>query len=61
MDTAGMVILTACASWSLITAAARDGRPGGVLLAVPAAASGYAAEHWRRLPRPVRRRRPGSP
>jgi hypothetical protein len=38
-----MVILTACTSWSLITAAARDGRPEDVLLAVPAVASGYAA------------------
>ncbi|GAA5205697.1 hypothetical protein GCM10023323_14010 [Streptomyces thinghirensis] len=38
-----MVILGACASWSLITAAARDGRPEGVLLAVLAVAAGYAA------------------
>ncbi|MFJ6693127.1 O-antigen ligase family protein [Streptomyces sp. NPDC091294] len=38
-----MVILAACASWSLITAAARDGRPEGVLLAVLAVAAGYAA------------------
>ncbi|MFF9455550.1 O-antigen ligase family protein [Streptomyces flaveolus] len=37
-----MVILGACASWSLITAAARDGRPEGVLLAVLAVAAGYA-------------------
>jgi hypothetical protein len=56
-----MVILTACTSWSLITAPARDGRPEDVLLAVPAVGAGYAAEHWRRLPRPVRRHRPGSP
>ncbi|MFE0802211.1 hypothetical protein [Streptomyces sp. NPDC058812] len=38
-----MLILGACASWSLITAAARDGRPEGVLLAVLAVAAGYAA------------------
>ncbi|CAM5252610.1 hypothetical protein SVIOM342S_03751 [Streptomyces violaceorubidus] len=38
-----MVILAACASWSLITAAARDGRPEGVLLALLAVAAGYAA------------------
>ncbi|MFI7347333.1 O-antigen ligase family protein [Streptomyces sp. NPDC049936] len=38
-----MVILGACASWSLITAAARDGRPEGVLLALLAVAAGYAA------------------
>ncbi|MFG3153491.1 O-antigen ligase family protein [Streptomyces sp. NPDC048219] len=37
-----MVILGACASWSLITAAAHDGRPEGVLLAVLAVAAGYA-------------------
>ncbi|MER6326940.1 hypothetical protein ABT303_33015, partial [Streptomyces coelicoflavus] len=43
MDTAGTAILAACASWSLITAAARDGRPEGVLLAVLAVAAGYAA------------------
>ncbi|WP_370667371.1 O-antigen ligase family protein [Streptomyces sp. IBSBF 2507] len=38
-----MLVLAACASWSLITAAARDGRPEGVLLAVLAVAAGYAA------------------
>ncbi|MGV9908079.1 O-antigen ligase family protein [Streptomyces tendae] len=38
-----MVVLAACASWSLITTAARDGRPEGVLLAVLAVAAGYAA------------------
>ncbi|WP_416071795.1 glycosyltransferase family 4 protein, partial [Streptomyces sp. ME02-6987-2C] len=38
-----MGILAACASWSLITAAARDGRPEGVLLAVLAVTAGYAA------------------
>ncbi|MFF6783291.1 O-antigen ligase family protein [Streptomyces sp. NPDC012510] len=38
-----MLMLGACATWSLITAAARDGRPEGVLLAVLALAGGYAA------------------
>ncbi|MEU3661870.1 O-antigen ligase family protein [Streptomyces sp. NPDC032940] len=37
-----MLILGACASWSLITAAAHAGRPEGVLLAVLAVAAGYA-------------------
>ncbi|MFG2637902.1 O-antigen ligase family protein [Streptomyces sp. NPDC048362] len=38
-----MMLLGACAGWSLITAAAHDGRPEGVLLAVLAVAAGYAA------------------
>ncbi|MEU0005794.1 O-antigen polymerase [Streptomyces sp. NPDC006314] len=38
-----MVLLGACAGWSLITAAAHDGRPEGMLLAVLAVAAGYAA------------------
>ncbi|ANP53143.1 O-antigen ligase [Streptomyces griseochromogenes] len=38
-----MILLGACAAWSLITAAAHDGRPEGVLLAVLAVAAGYAA------------------
>ncbi|CUW26662.1 hypothetical protein TUE45_01374 [Streptomyces reticuli] len=42
-DGAGMVLLGACAGWSLITAAAHDGRPEGMLLAVLAVAAGYAA------------------
>ncbi|MDX3452359.1 O-antigen ligase family protein [Streptomyces sp. ME02-8801-2C] len=42
-DAAGVVVLGACAVWSLITAAAHDGRPEGVLLAVLAVAAGYAA------------------
>ncbi|MFI6932788.1 O-antigen ligase family protein [Streptomyces sp. NPDC050287] len=42
-DAAGVVILGACAAWSLITAAAHDGRPEGMLLAVLAVAAGYAA------------------
>ncbi|MFF3335352.1 O-antigen ligase family protein [Streptomyces sp. NPDC002888] len=42
-DAAGVVVLGACAAWSLITAAAHDGRPEGMLLAVLAVAAGYAA------------------
>ncbi|MEU5366186.1 O-antigen ligase family protein [Streptomyces sp. NPDC005925] len=42
-DVAGTVILGACAVWSLATAAAHNGRPEGVLLAVLAVAAGYAA------------------
>ncbi|MEU3852952.1 O-antigen ligase family protein [Streptomyces sp. NPDC029554] len=42
-DATGVVVLGACAGWSLITAAAHDGRPEGVLLAVLAVAAGYAA------------------
>ncbi|MEU1406002.1 O-antigen polymerase [Streptomyces sp. NPDC005728] len=38
-----MILLGACAAWSLITAAAQDGRPEGVLLAVLAVAASYAA------------------
>ncbi|MFF8911232.1 O-antigen ligase family protein [Streptomyces olivaceoviridis] len=38
-----MILLGACAGWSLITAAAHDGRPEGMLLAVLAVAAGYAA------------------
>ncbi|MFD9391381.1 O-antigen ligase family protein [Streptomyces sp. NPDC060000] len=38
-----MVVLGACAIWSLVTAAVHDGRPEGVLLAVLALAAGYAA------------------
>ncbi|MQY37415.1 hypothetical protein SRB17_54190 [Streptomyces sp. RB17] len=37
-----MLLLGACAGWSLITAAAHDGRPEGVLLAVLAVAAGHA-------------------
>ncbi|MFF8730499.1 O-antigen ligase family protein [Streptomyces sp. NPDC015171] len=37
-----MILLGACAGWSLITAAAHDGRPEGMLLAVLAVAAGYA-------------------
>ncbi|MFB6847026.1 O-antigen ligase family protein [Streptomyces sp. NPDC056373] len=42
-DAAGVVVLGACATWSLVTAAVHDGRPEGVLLAVLAVAAGYAA------------------
>ncbi|MFE5813885.1 O-antigen ligase family protein [Streptomyces sp. NPDC056479] len=42
-DAAGVVILGACAAWSLISAAVHDGRPEGVLLAILAVAAGYAA------------------
>ncbi|MGV9251934.1 O-antigen ligase family protein [Streptomyces sp. NPDC003697] len=40
-DAVGVVVLGACAAWSLITAALNDGRPEGVLLAVLAVAAGY--------------------
>lgn len=42
-DAAGVVVLGACATWSLITATVHEGRPEGVLLAVLAVAAGYAA------------------
>ncbi|MFC5660701.1 hypothetical protein ACFP3J_35240, partial [Streptomyces nogalater] len=42
-DGTGMLLLGACAGWSLITAASRGGRPEGMLLAVLALAAGYAA------------------
>ncbi|MET8244274.1 O-antigen ligase family protein [Streptomyces sp. NPDC005202] len=42
-DAAGVVVLGACATWSLITGALHDGRPEGVLLAVLAVAAGYAS------------------
>ncbi|MEV1023353.1 O-antigen ligase family protein [Streptomyces sp. NPDC050264] len=41
-DAAGLTVLGGCAVWSMITAAARAGRPEGVLLAVLAVAAGYA-------------------
>ncbi|WEO99060.1 O-antigen ligase family protein [Streptomyces sp. FXJ1.172] len=37
-----MILLGACAGWALLTAAAHDGRPEGVLLAVLAVAAGHA-------------------
>ncbi|MDX3531408.1 O-antigen ligase family protein [Streptomyces sp. ID05-39B] len=37
------MVLGACATWSLITAAVHGGRPEGVLLAVLAVTAGYAA------------------
>lgn len=42
-DVVGVLVLGACAAWSLITAAVHDGRPEGVLLALLAVAAGYAA------------------
>lgn len=42
-DAAGVVLLGVCAAWPLITAAARGGRPEGMLLAVLAVAAGCAA------------------
>ncbi|MFE6281140.1 O-antigen ligase family protein [Streptomyces sp. NPDC057877] len=42
-DAAGVVVLAACAVWAVITAAAHDGRPEGVLLAVLAVTAGHAA------------------
>ncbi|MEU5403946.1 O-antigen ligase family protein [Streptomyces sp. NPDC005963] len=41
-DAVGAVVLGGCATWSLISAAGRDARPEGVLLAVFAVAAGYA-------------------
>ncbi|WP_369269338.1 O-antigen ligase family protein [Streptomyces sp. R11] len=42
-DATGVVVLGACAAWSLISAALHDGRPEGVLLAILAVSAGYAA------------------
>ncbi|MER7838737.1 O-antigen ligase family protein [Streptomyces sp. NPDC096040] len=42
-DAVGVVVLGACAGWPLLSAAGRDGRPEGMLLAVLAVAAGYAA------------------
>ncbi|MFF6813101.1 O-antigen ligase family protein [Streptomyces sp. NPDC012403] len=42
-DAAGVAVLGVCAAWPLITAAARGGRPEGMLLAVLAVTAGYAA------------------
>ncbi|MHB9755512.1 O-antigen ligase family protein [Streptomyces sp. BYX5S] len=41
-DAVGVAVLGCCAAWSLISAAARAGRPEGVLLAVLAVIAGYA-------------------
>ncbi|MFF7178639.1 O-antigen ligase family protein [Streptomyces sp. NPDC008121] len=41
-DVAGALVLGACAAWSLISAAGRDARPEGILLAVLALSAGYA-------------------
>ncbi|MEE1794805.1 O-antigen ligase family protein [Streptomyces sp. BE308] len=40
-DAAGAVILAVCAVWSLVSAAGRDTRPEGVLLALLAVAAGF--------------------
>ncbi|WP_455353919.1 O-antigen ligase family protein [Streptomyces sp. SYSU K217416] len=41
-DAAGVIVLGACAVWSLLSAYGREARPEGVLLAVLAVAAGYA-------------------
>ncbi|WP_070012715.1 hypothetical protein [Streptomyces abyssalis] len=41
-DVTGVLVLGACAGWALITAAGRDARPEGLLLAVLAVGAGYA-------------------
>lgn len=41
-DAVGVIVLGACAAWSLVTAAVTGGRPEGSLLAVLAVAAGYA-------------------
>ncbi|NEC69976.1 O-antigen polymerase, partial [Streptomyces sp. SID9727] len=41
-DATGALILAACAVWSLISAAGRETRPEGVLLALLAVAAGFA-------------------
>lgn len=41
-DVAGALILAACAIWTLISAAGRETRPEGVLLALLAVAAGFA-------------------
>ncbi|WNI26327.1 O-antigen ligase family protein [Streptomyces sp. ITFR-16] len=41
-DAAGALILAACAVWTLISAAGRETRPEGVLLALLAVAAGFA-------------------
>lgn len=41
-DVTGVLVLGACAGWALVTAAGRDARPEGLLLAVLAVGAGYA-------------------
>lgn len=41
-DLVGVLVLGACAGWSLVSAVGREARPEGVLLAVLAVAAGYA-------------------
>ncbi|WP_329113479.1 O-antigen ligase family protein [Streptomyces sp. NBC_01465] len=45
-DVVGVLVLSGCAVWALVTAAGREARPEGVLLAVLALAAGYA---WGRI------------
>ncbi|MEV0097252.1 O-antigen ligase family protein [Streptomyces sp. NPDC050738] len=45
-DVVGVLVLSSCAVWSLVSAAGREARPEGVLLAVLALAAGYA---WGRI------------
>ncbi|MFI6080712.1 O-antigen ligase family protein [Streptomyces sp. NPDC051217] len=40
-DVVGTVVFVGCAVWALVSAAGREGRPEGVLLAVLAVAAGY--------------------
>ncbi|MET9552094.1 O-antigen ligase family protein [Streptomyces sp. NPDC006645] len=40
-DIAGIAVFIGCAVWTLVSAAGRDGRPEGVLLAVLAVGAGY--------------------
>lgn len=42
LDLVGLVLLCCCAGWALVTAAGRDARPEGVVLAVLGVAAGYA-------------------
>ncbi|MFF3768269.1 O-antigen ligase family protein [Streptomyces sp. NPDC001922] len=41
-DVTGVVVLGCCAAWALISAAGRESRPEGMLLALLAVAAGYA-------------------
>ncbi|MEO3978355.1 O-antigen ligase family protein [Streptomyces sp. CAU 1734] len=52
-DAVGIALLGACALWPLISAAGRDARPEGVLLAVLAVAAGYACGRATGAPLPV--------
>jgi hypothetical protein len=41
-DTVGVIVFGCCAGWALVSAAGREARPEGVLLALLAVAAGYA-------------------